>query len=395
MEMGNLRNKSEMMQQSQYSRMQQRSQEKLRSLEPKKMKYSLKKKAVQNSPTFEVKSPIGKKKEELLDQIINKNISQNIRANLRMTKKHLEEVSPKKTHKYSKTFTHIDEIPGVFTFINNQVSVDCSNKERSLSPHSGRTVTEGPTSKFNSDINNNIFFTMKPSMEDEVKLKKYLSMKNLAPQIPSPLKPNLKIGPLNEVRESLEFGEEVSANRKKKDNIFFEEFSEERSKGIDSNAMSTTSFKKVNLTKRSIGREKEHSTDRKSTFSKSYSEFSNADNKISKEPFDSKRKIYSQRKLPDSSEVEDEFLNTFHTANSSKLITKIGPKRTSILHQKGNNENEKFTKYLRENEKFKKEKGKIKKLDSMENKLTNNGKDFITFTDLKQSKQNLSSKQLK
>lgn len=92
----------------------------------------------QNSPSFQVKSLVETQPRVISERMIDQNISKNIRANLKPVKKALaKEASPGKSHKYSKTFTHIDEIPGVFTFINNQVSADCSHKERSLSPHSG------------------------------------------------------------------------------------------------------------------------------------------------------------------------------------------------------------------------------------------------------------------
>lgn len=92
-----------------------------------------------NSPTFNIKKILNPKSEEILDHMMNKNISKNIQANLRTKKNSLDEISPskKQLHKYSKTYTNIEEVPGVFTFINNQVSLDYSNKERSLSPHSG------------------------------------------------------------------------------------------------------------------------------------------------------------------------------------------------------------------------------------------------------------------
>lgn len=84
---------------------------------------------------------------------------------------------------------------------------------------------------------------MKPVQEDDSRLKKYLSMKNLGPQLVSASKPDLDISPVSEVRESLEL---VPPKKPTQDNIFFEDFSEEVSrKARDSNTMSTTSFKKV------------------------------------------------------------------------------------------------------------------------------------------------------
>lgn len=90
----------------------------------------------QNSPSFYPKKVIDSKPRVISDRMIDKSISKNIRANLKPAKKAQPPTSPQLAHKYSKTFSHIDEIPGVFTFINNHVSVDLSNKERSLSPHS-------------------------------------------------------------------------------------------------------------------------------------------------------------------------------------------------------------------------------------------------------------------
>jgi hypothetical protein len=87
---------------------------------------------------------------------------------------------------------------------------------------------------------------MKPVTDEEVKMKKYLSMKNLSPQMSGQLKKSEKISIVNEVRESMEFAEEALVKQAKKDNIFFEEFSEGQSKKEkDSNSMSITSFKKV------------------------------------------------------------------------------------------------------------------------------------------------------
>jgi hypothetical protein len=95
-------------------------------------------KKVQHSPTFNKKIVSPVPPVVISDKMISKNISQNIKANLKPVKRRIKnELSPNKSHKYSKTFTHIDEIPGVFTFINNHVNLEFPNKERSLSPHSG------------------------------------------------------------------------------------------------------------------------------------------------------------------------------------------------------------------------------------------------------------------
>lgn len=94
---------------------------------------------------------------------------------------------------------------------------------------------------------------MKPLAEDDNKLKKYLSMKNLGPQLVSGSKDKLTVPPVTEVRESLEL-DKAATPKQDPDNIFFEDFSEEVSrKARDSNTMSTTSFKKVSDDKRRKG----------------------------------------------------------------------------------------------------------------------------------------------
>lgn len=94
---------------------------------------------------------------------------------------------------------------------------------------------------------------MKPLAEDDNKLKKYLSMKNLGPQLVSGSKDKLTVPPVTEVRESLEL-DKAATPKQDPDNIFFEDFSEEVSrKARDSNTMSTTSFKKVSGRKRRKG----------------------------------------------------------------------------------------------------------------------------------------------
>lgn len=94
---------------------------------------------------------------------------------------------------------------------------------------------------------------MKQTTEEDLKLKKYLSMKNLGPQLVPASKEKLMISPVSEVRKSKE-GDLVTKTR---DNIFFEDFSEEVSrKARDSNTMSTTSFKKVHLTRKAQAKRK-------------------------------------------------------------------------------------------------------------------------------------------
>ena len=71
---------------------------------------------------------------------------------------------------------------------------------------------------------------MKPGTEEEVKMKQYLSMKNLSPQLQGSQNLSSTITPVQEVRESMEFQKEHFLSKPKKDNIFFEEFSENQSK---------------------------------------------------------------------------------------------------------------------------------------------------------------------
>jgi hypothetical protein len=91
---------------------------------------------------FNQENIINPENDKILRKLVNKNISKNIKSNLTKNEMRQEDRNPSKSsaHKYSKTFTSIDEIPGVFTFINNQVTQDYSNKERSLSPNSGNIL---------------------------------------------------------------------------------------------------------------------------------------------------------------------------------------------------------------------------------------------------------------
>ena len=88
-----------------------------------------------NSPTFNIIKQTISNSDEVFEKMMNNNISKNIKANLK-TGNQNKESNLSRQHKYSKTFTHIDEIPGVFTFINNNVNKEFSNDERSLSRHS-------------------------------------------------------------------------------------------------------------------------------------------------------------------------------------------------------------------------------------------------------------------
>jgi hypothetical protein len=226
---------------------------------------------------------------------------------------------------------------------------------------------------------------MKPVNEEETKLKKYLSMKNLGPQINTNSREKFGIHPVNEVRASMEFGNEYSSNRKKKkDNIFFEEFSENNSKQArDSNKMSATSFKKVNkFNSQKVNQgEKELSSENKSVFSKSYSEFSGSDNRQPPDEQEKyKRKGFSQQEITTNLE-KTKLLN--REIKSNKRIQKIGPKRTSIM--------------IDNNDLYHKSKGITEPfVSAMENiHLVPPGKDFVTFTEIKKQSSNLSNAQLK
>jgi hypothetical protein len=224
---------------------------------------------------------------------------------------------------------------------------------------------------------------MKPANEEETKLKKYLSMKNLTPSLNPNSSKKLGIHPVNEVRASMEFVHENSSNRvKKKDNIFFEEFSEDHSKkGRDSNKMSATSFKKKSNTP-----DKELSPENKSIFSKSYSDFSGSDNRqLMEDKEENKRKMHSHKIIPTDNEKFT--LKQSREIKSNKRIAKITPKRTSIRIEMGEKrvKNDLYNPQHDDQEPFGSAQENIN--------LIPPGKDYITFTEIKKNTPNPSKHQ--
>ena len=136
--------------------------------------------------------------------------------------------------------------------------------------------------------------------------------------------------------------------------------------------------------KKSLGREKELSFDNKSTFSKSYNEFSNSNHpQISEEPVDEKRKIYSQKKIDQSDEIKNDFLKTNKSEASGKKRQKKGNNRTSIMHDLMENkirEGLKQPEPLTQNQNY---------------KMLETGKGTITFNELKSKPQINSNLNLK